>query len=89
MAALVWAPLAAGLAVLVNVPIRGFVERPRPFVDHRGLDNRLDQRGEDLASGAAGVPAPGPAGAGARHPAAAVRAEPPRARAPPAGPDFG
>lgn len=38
VAALVWAPLAAGLAVLVNVPIRGFVERPRPFRDHRGLD---------------------------------------------------
>ncbi|WP_250405444.1 phosphatase PAP2 family protein [Streptomyces cellostaticus] len=38
VAALVWAPLAAGVAVLVNVPIRGFVERPRPFVDHRGLD---------------------------------------------------
>jgi undecaprenyl-diphosphatase len=38
VAALVWAPLAAGIAVLVNVPIRGFVERPRPFVDHPGLD---------------------------------------------------
>ncbi|MEU0335781.1 phosphatase PAP2 family protein [Streptomyces sp. NPDC006193] len=38
VAALVWAPLAAGLAVLVNVPIRGFVRRPRPFVDHQGLD---------------------------------------------------
>ncbi|MEV5150214.1 phosphatase PAP2 family protein [Streptomyces sp. NPDC052727] len=38
VAALVWTPLAAGLAVLVNVPIRGFVERPRPFVDHQGLD---------------------------------------------------
>lgn len=38
VAALLWAPLAAGLAVLVNVPIRGFVERPRPFRDHRGLD---------------------------------------------------
>jgi undecaprenyl-diphosphatase len=37
VAALIWAPLAAGLAVLVNVPIRGFVERPRPFVDHQGL----------------------------------------------------
>ena len=36
MAALVWAPLAAGLAVLVNVPIRGFVERPRPFSTTRG-----------------------------------------------------
>ncbi|MFF8318763.1 phosphatase PAP2 family protein [Streptomyces bobili] len=38
VAALVWAPLAAGLAVLVNVPIRGFVERPRPFLDHQGLE---------------------------------------------------
>ena len=38
VAALVWAPLAAGIAVLVNVPIRGFVERPRPFNDHEGLE---------------------------------------------------
>lgn len=38
VAALVWAPLAAGIAVLVNVPIRGFVERPRPFLTHEGLD---------------------------------------------------
>ncbi|MFC7905726.1 phosphatase PAP2 family protein [Streptomyces nigra] len=38
VAALVWAPLAAGIAVLVNVPIRGFVERPRPFNDHQGLE---------------------------------------------------
>ncbi|MGW2491186.1 phosphatase PAP2 family protein [Streptomyces sp. NPDC001606] len=38
LAALVWAPLAAAIAVLVNIPIRGFVERPRPFRDHQGLD---------------------------------------------------
>ncbi|MGW4166231.1 phosphatase PAP2 family protein [Streptomyces chartreusis] len=38
VAALVWAPLAAGVAVLVNVPIRGFVERPRPFKQHQGLE---------------------------------------------------
>ncbi|MEV7990771.1 phosphatase PAP2 family protein [Streptomyces sp. NPDC086077] len=38
VAALVWAPLAAGIAVLVNVPIRGFVERPRPFFEHEGLE---------------------------------------------------
>ncbi|MFF3375473.1 phosphatase PAP2 family protein [Streptomyces sp. NPDC002680] len=38
VAALVWAPLAAAIAVLVNIPIRGFVERPRPFVDHQGLE---------------------------------------------------
>ncbi|MFI2212212.1 phosphatase PAP2 family protein [Streptomyces sp. NPDC020141] len=36
--ALVWAPLAAAAAVVVNIPIRGFVERPRPFVDHKGLE---------------------------------------------------
>ncbi|MER6480750.1 phosphatase PAP2 family protein, partial [Streptomyces filamentosus] len=35
---IVWAPLAAGVALLVNVPIRGFVERPRPFEDHDGLE---------------------------------------------------
>jgi undecaprenyl-diphosphatase len=38
VAALVWAPLAAGIAVLVNIPIRDFVERPRPFVEHQGID---------------------------------------------------
>ncbi|MEU9170970.1 phosphatase PAP2 family protein [Streptomyces sp. NPDC048420] len=38
VAALVWAPLAAAIAVLVNVPIRGFVERPRPFRTHEGLE---------------------------------------------------
>jgi undecaprenyl-diphosphatase len=38
VAALVWTPLAAAIAVLVNVPIRGFVERPRPFLVHQGLD---------------------------------------------------
>jgi undecaprenyl-diphosphatase len=38
VAALIWAPLAAGIAVLVNVPIRGFVERPRPFREHEGLE---------------------------------------------------
>ncbi|WP_255954406.1 phosphatase PAP2 family protein [Streptomyces odontomachi] len=38
VATVVWAPLAAVLAVLVNTPIRGFVQRPRPFADHEGLD---------------------------------------------------
>ena len=36
-AALVWAPLAAALALLVNVPLREFVGRPRPFRTHEGL----------------------------------------------------
>ncbi|MFF1835339.1 phosphatase PAP2 family protein [Streptomyces sp. NPDC058231] len=35
---IIWAPLAAGIALIVNIPIRGFVERPRPFRDHQGLD---------------------------------------------------
>ncbi|MFJ2115028.1 MULTISPECIES: phosphatase PAP2 family protein [unclassified Streptomyces] len=38
VAGLIWAPLAAGVALLINIPIRGFVERPRPFLDHEGLD---------------------------------------------------
>ncbi|MDI3388963.1 phosphatase PAP2 family protein [Streptomyces sp. B-S-A8] len=42
VAGLVWAPLAAGLAVLVNVPIREFVERRRPFLDHEGLEVLVD-----------------------------------------------
>lgn len=37
IAALVWAPLAAGLALLVNVPLRELVARPRPFRQHEGL----------------------------------------------------
>ncbi|MEU6893870.1 phosphatase PAP2 family protein [Streptomyces sp. NPDC046557] len=37
-AALVWAPVAAGIALLVNVPLRGFVGRPRPFLQHEGLE---------------------------------------------------
>ncbi|MEU1486188.1 phosphatase PAP2 family protein [Streptomyces sp. NPDC005752] len=38
VAGLVWTPLAAGIALLINIPIRGFVERPRPFLDHKGLE---------------------------------------------------
>ncbi|MFE9258402.1 phosphatase PAP2 family protein [Streptomyces sp. NPDC006879] len=38
VAALLWAPLAAAIAVVVNVPIRGFVQRPRPFEEHAGLE---------------------------------------------------
>ncbi|UQX02190.1 phosphatase PAP2 family protein [Streptomyces sp. RerS4] len=37
-ASLVWAPLAAAIACLVNVPLREFVARPRPFTQHDGLD---------------------------------------------------
>ncbi|GAA1932786.1 phosphatase PAP2 family protein [Streptomyces sodiiphilus] len=34
VAAVAWAPLAAVLAYLANSPIREFVARPRPFLDH-------------------------------------------------------
>ncbi|MFE0879798.1 phosphatase PAP2 family protein [Streptomyces smyrnaeus] len=37
-AGLVWAPLAAVIAIVVNIPIRGFVERPRPFMEHKGVE---------------------------------------------------
>ncbi|MFD3558963.1 MULTISPECIES: phosphatase PAP2 family protein [unclassified Streptomyces] len=46
VASVVWAPLAAGIAVLVNVPIRSFVERPRPFTDHDGLDVLVDGKSD-------------------------------------------
>ncbi|MFJ4711672.1 phosphatase PAP2 family protein [Streptomyces sp. NPDC088785] len=46
VAAVVWAPLAAAVAVLVNVPIRGFVERPRPFRDHDGLTVLVDGKND-------------------------------------------
>ncbi|KEF02756.1 membrane protein [Streptomyces rimosus] len=38
VAGLVWAPLAAGMALLANIPIRAVVERPRPFKGHAGLE---------------------------------------------------
>ncbi|WP_166021788.1 phosphatase PAP2 family protein [Streptomyces chilikensis] len=38
VAAIAWMPVAAMVAVIVNIPIRGFVERPRPFLTHRGLE---------------------------------------------------
>lgn len=37
-AGLVWAPGAAAIALLVNIPVREIVERPRPFVEHKGLE---------------------------------------------------
>ncbi|MFD6417425.1 phosphatase PAP2 family protein [Streptomyces sp. NPDC060194] len=42
VAGLVWAPLAAAVALVVNIPIRGFVGRPRPFLDHEGLEVLVD-----------------------------------------------
>lgn len=36
--ALMWAPLSAAVALVINIPIRGFVERPRPFVHDKSLE---------------------------------------------------
>ncbi|MBT2470313.1 phosphatase PAP2 family protein [Streptomyces sp. ISL-66] len=36
--ALVWAPLAAGAALLLNVPLREFVGRARPVAQHEGVE---------------------------------------------------
>ncbi|GAA2140622.1 phosphatase PAP2 family protein [Kitasatospora kazusensis] len=38
VAAVLWAPLAAALCELANLPISSIVDRPRPFVDHPDLD---------------------------------------------------
>lgn len=38
VAGVLWSALAAVTALALNVPIRGIVARPRPFVDHEGLD---------------------------------------------------
>ncbi|MBH5335643.1 phosphatase PAP2 family protein [Streptomyces pactum] len=46
VAGLVWAPLAAGLALIANIPIRNFVERPRPFKDHQGLEVLVDGKND-------------------------------------------
>lgn len=38
VAGVLWACLAAGTALLLNFPVRALVQRPRPAVDHGGLD---------------------------------------------------
>ncbi|MGF1427806.1 phosphatase PAP2 family protein [Kitasatospora sp. LaBMicrA B282] len=38
VAGVLWVPLAVALAELANLPIAAIVDRPRPFLDHPGLD---------------------------------------------------
>ncbi|MDX3215406.1 phosphatase PAP2 family protein [Streptomyces sp. ME02-6991-2B] len=38
VAGVLWSGLAAAIALALNVPLRNFVDRPRPFVDHKGID---------------------------------------------------
>ncbi|MER7762051.1 phosphatase PAP2 family protein [Streptomyces sp. NPDC097619] len=51
LAGLVWTPLAAGIALLVNMPLREFVGRRRPFEQHEGLEVLLPgQSGHSFVS---------------------------------------
>ncbi|MDH6112207.1 undecaprenyl-diphosphatase [Kitasatospora sp. MAP12-15] len=38
VAGVLWAPISVALAELANLPIASIVDRPRPFVNHPGLD---------------------------------------------------
>jgi undecaprenyl-diphosphatase len=38
VAGVLWSVLAAGIALLLNIPVRALVQRPRPFTEHDGLD---------------------------------------------------
>ncbi|MFE0629728.1 phosphatase PAP2 family protein [Streptomyces sp. NPDC058864] len=38
VAGVVWSGLAAAIALVLNVPLRNFVDRPRPFVEHKGIE---------------------------------------------------
>lgn len=42
VAGVIWAPLAAGAAYLINAPIREFVARPRPSLEHVDIHVLLD-----------------------------------------------
>src|SRR5438309_6995048 len=44
VAGVAWAVIAAGIALALNIPIRGLVQRPRPFVDNENLDVLLHGR---------------------------------------------
>lgn len=38
VAGVLWSVVAAGVAFLLNIPVRALVQRPRPFDEHDGLD---------------------------------------------------
>lgn len=48
VAGVLWSCLSAGIALLLNIPVRALVQRPRPYVDHDGLD--VLARGHHTAS---------------------------------------
>ncbi|MEU1537225.1 phosphatase PAP2 family protein [Actinacidiphila glaucinigra] len=38
VAGVIWSGLAAAIALVLNIPLRNFVDRPRPFLEHKGID---------------------------------------------------
>jgi undecaprenyl-diphosphatase len=56
VAGVLWSALAAGTALLLAIPIRALVQRPRPFDEHDGLDVLVhDRTGFSFVSGHATV----------------------------------
>ncbi|RKN41840.1 phosphatase PAP2 family protein [Streptomyces hoynatensis] len=56
VAGVLWAGPAAAVTWLVNMPIRDFVARPRPFVDHPDLEPLVDGKtGYSFVSDHAGI----------------------------------
>ncbi|WP_326573186.1 phosphatase PAP2 family protein [Actinacidiphila glaucinigra] len=37
VAGVIWSGLAAAVALVLNIPLRNFVDRPRPFLEHKGI----------------------------------------------------
>ncbi len=49
VAGVLWAPLAAAVCELANIPISSIVDRPRPFVTHPGLDVLVSGKADTLS----------------------------------------
>lgn len=50
VAGVLWSGLAAGIAVLLDLPIRALVQRPRPYADHDGLHVLVHDGGYSFVS---------------------------------------
>ncbi|MFJ2959442.1 phosphatase PAP2 family protein [Streptomyces sp. NPDC087270] len=50
VAGVLWSGLAAGIATLLDLPIRAFVQRPRPYADHDGLHVLVHDGGYSFVS---------------------------------------
>ncbi|SEG88881.1 undecaprenyl-diphosphatase [Actinacidiphila yanglinensis] len=50
VAGVLWSALAAGIALLLDLPIRALVQRPRPYLDHDGLHVLVHEGGYSFVS---------------------------------------